>query len=65
MIFGVNTMRQPLGLSYLVHGYTWVELVFGRDYWTENDVIEKTDRRIGASVVIVSYSVLVLIGMGM
>ena len=42
-----------------------MELAFGCDYWVENDVIEKTDRRIGASVVTVSYSVLVLIGMGM
>ena len=65
MLFGVNTMRLPLELSCLVHGYTWVELVFECDYWAENDVIEKTDRRIGASVVIFSYSVLVLIGMGM
>ena len=42
-----------------------MELAFGCDYWAENDVIEKTDRRIGASVVIFSYSVVVLIGMGM
>ena len=61
MIFGVNTMRQPLGLSCFDYGYTWVELVFGCDYWAENDVIEKTDRRIDASVAIVSYSDLVLI----
>ena len=61
MIFGVNTMRLPLELSCLVHGDTWVELVFGCDFWAENDVIEKTDRRIGASVVIFSYSDLVLI----
>ena len=42
-----------------------MELAFGCDYWAENDVIEKTDRRIDASVVIFSYSDLVLIGMGM
>ena len=42
-----------------------MELVFGCDYWVESDVIEKTDRRIGAFVVIISYSVSVLIGMRM
>ena len=61
MLFGVNTMQQRLGLGCLADGYTWVELVFGCDYWAENDVIEKTNRRIGASVVTFSYSILVLI----
>ena len=38
-----------------------MEMVHGCDYWAEDDVIEKTDRIIGASVVIFSYSDLVLI----
>ena len=55
VISGVHTMRQPLGLSCLVHGYTWVELVFGCDYWAENREIGSS---VGGLVLRLSFSVI-------
>ena len=55
MISGVNTMRQPLGLSCLVHGYTWVEMAIGCDYWTENREIGSC---VGGLVLRLSLSVI-------
>ena len=55
MIFGVNTMRQPLGLSCLVHGYAWVEMVRGCDYWAENG---EKGSSVGGLVLLLSLSVI-------
>ena len=55
MLFGANTVRQPLGLSCLANGYTSVELAFGCDYWAEDGEIGSS---VGEFVVLLSFSVI-------